>query len=90
MKFNFPHESKEKYGDLKDIIQFSMEGAIKIEPDDLDFDFNDIPDECIITNMDNDERENKPHPNLVGLAKKRDYVRKGIRTRPHRSHFGRD
>ena len=32
-----------------------MEGAIKIEPDDLDFDFNDIPDECIITNMDNDE-----------------------------------
>ena len=30
-----------------------------------------IPDECIITNMDNDaEKENKPHPNLVGLAKK--------------------
>ena len=87
-EFNFPYESEEKYGDLKDIIQFSMEGAIKIEPEDLDFDFDDIPDECIITDMSNDERENNPHPNLVGLAKKRDYVRKG-KARPHRLHFGR-
>ena len=40
-EFNFPYESEEKYGNLKDIIQFSMEGAIKIEPEDLDFDFDD-------------------------------------------------
>jgi len=76
-EFNFPHERKKIYGNLKDIIQFSMEGAIKIETDDLDFDFNVvIPNECILTDMNNNETENNPHPNLVGLAKKRDYVRK--------------
>jgi DNA (cytosine-5)-methyltransferase 1 len=86
--FNFPNENDKKQGDLKGIIQFSMEGAIKIEPADLDFNFDDIPDECILSDMDNDERENNPHPNLTQLAKKRDYVRKD-KARPHRLHFGR-
>jgi len=87
-EFTFPEENKVKYGNLKDIIQFSMEGAMKLEKEDIDFDFDDIPDECILTDMENDEMENNPHPNLVGLAKKRDYVRKG-KERPHRLHFGR-
>ena len=87
-EFTFPEENKVKYGNLKDIIQFSMEGAMKLEKEDIDFDFDDIPDECILTDMENDEMENNPHPNLVGLAKKRDYVRKG-KARPHRLHFGR-
>ena len=87
-EFNFPHENGNKSGDLKDIIQFSMEGALKLEPEDLDFDFDSIPEECILTDMENDERENKPHPNLVGLARKRNYVRKE-KARPHRLHFGR-
>jgi len=86
--FIFPEENENKSGNLKDIIKFTMEGALKIEPEYLDFDFNTIPDECIIKNMDNDETENNPHPNLVQYAKKRDYTRKNV-DRPHRLHFGR-
>lgn len=41
-----------------------------------------------MTDMNNDEQENEPHPNLIGLATKRDYVRKD-KARPHRLHFGR-
>jgi DNA (cytosine-5)-methyltransferase 1 len=86
--FNFPEESDDRIGDLKNIIKFNMDGALKMEPDYLDFDLNDLPKECILTDMDNEEEENKPHPNLVQLAKKRDYVRKD-KARPHRLHFGR-
>jgi DNA (cytosine-5)-methyltransferase 1 len=86
-EFTFPEEKKEKTGNLKDIIEFNMTGALKLEKEDLDFNFEDIPDDCILTDMENDGRENNPHPNLVGLAKKRDYVRKE-KARPHRLHFG--
>ena len=47
-----------------------MKGALKIEKEDLDFDFDDIPNECIMIDLTNDETENDPHPNLVQLAKK--------------------
>ena len=87
-EFAFPEENKNKVGDLKNIISFNMTGALKIEPYYLDFDFNEIPEECILTDMDNEEEENNPHPNLVQYAKKRDYVRKE-KARPHRLHFGR-
>ena len=87
-KFTFPEENDKKSGDLKNIIKFNMKGALKIESEYLDFDFDKIPKECILTDMENEEKENEPHPNLVGLAKKRDYVRKGT-ARPHRLHFGR-
>lgn len=62
-KTNLPH--------LKDIIQFSMEGAIKIDP--ADFDMNTIPSECILTNMDNDDTEDTAnvHPYLRLKAKTR-------------------
>jgi len=86
--FEFPEETDNRLGDLKNIIKFNMEGALKIEPEYLDFDFNDLPKECILTDMENEEEENNPHPNLVQLAKKRDYVRNGT-ARPHRLHFGR-
>jgi DNA (cytosine-5)-methyltransferase 1 len=87
-EFVFPDENKTKNGDLKNIIEFNMTGALKIEPDYLDFDFSDLPDECVLTDMENEEEENNPHPNLVQLATKRDYVRKD-KQRPHRLHFGR-
>ena len=92
-EFSFPEENKTKKGDLKNIIQFDMTGALKMEPEYLDFDFNDIPEECILTDMDNEDTENKdtennPHPLLVQYARKRDYVRKD-KARPHRLHFGR-
>ena len=88
--FAFPEENNEKSGDLKDIIEFNMTGALKIEPEYLDEknQFDKLPPECILTDMGNDEIENNPHPNLLGLAKKRDYVRKD-KARPHRLHFGR-
>jgi DNA (cytosine-5)-methyltransferase 1 len=87
-EFVFPDENKTKNGDLKNIIEFNMTGALKIESDYLDFDFGDLPDECVLTDMENEEEENNPHPNLVQLATKRDYVRKD-KPRPHRLHFGR-
>ena len=87
-EFTFPEENEERGGDLRNIINFNMKGALKVEPDYLDFDFDEIPNECILTDMENDEEENDPHPNLVGLAKKRDYVRKD-KARPHRLHFGK-
>ena len=87
-EFVFPDENKTKNGDLKNIIEFNMTGALKIEPDYLHFDFGDLPDECVLTDMENEEEENNPHPNLVQLATKRDYVRKD-KPRPHRLHFGR-
>ena len=86
--FTFPEENEKKSGNLKDIIEFNMNGALKIEPEYLDFDFDVIPEECILTDMENEEEENGPHPNLAALAKKRDYVRKDV-ARPHRLHFGR-
>jgi DNA (cytosine-5)-methyltransferase 1 len=87
-EFVFPDENKKKNGDLKNIIEFNMTGALKVEPDYLDFNFSDLPEDCVLTDMMNEEEENNPHPNLVQLATKRDYVRKD-KPRPHRLHFGR-
>jgi len=88
-EFVFPEENKKRGGNLKDIIKFNMKGALKMEFDYLDKDFDEmIPKECILTDMNNTEEENNPHPNLVQLAKKRDYVRKEV-ARRHRLHFGR-
>ena len=87
-QFTFPEENEKKSGNLKDIIKFTMEGTLKIEPEYLDFNFDDIPDECIIKDMNNNESEKNPHPNLVQYAKKRDYSRRGV-DRPHRLHFGK-
>ena len=64
--FEFPEEQENNL-DLKNIVKFSMEGSIKIE--ESDFDMTTIPDECILRDMDNDEDENNPHPNLKLLLK---------------------
>ena len=87
-KFKFPEKTNEN-PNLKNIIKFSMEGAIKILPED--FDMTSIPEECIISDLENEEDEdynNKPHPNLVLLAKKRDYVYKTVEY-PNRLSFGK-
>lgn len=54
---------------LKEIIKFDMKGAIQIKKED--FDMTKIPKECILTNMDNEEDENDPHPYLKLKAKQR-------------------
>ena len=89
--FVFPDKIDE-LPNLKKIIKFSMEGAVKISKDD--FDMSTIPDECIIKDLENDEDEDlddidkKPHPNLILLAKKRDYVYKD-KAYPNRLTFGK-
>ena len=90
-KYKFP-EKVNNNPNLKDIIKFNMEGALKIDIED--FDMTTIPTECIITDLNNDENEKledknkKPHPNLISLAKKRDYVYKGTEY-PNRLTFGK-
>ena len=56
---------------LKDIVRFDMEGAIRIEPDD--FDMTSIPAECILTDLTNDEGADEPniHPYLRLKSKSR-------------------
>ena len=61
-EYTFPVVESNEEPNLIGIIQFNMEGAMKIEPQD--FDMTQIPDECILTNMDNDETENNVHPYL--------------------------
>lgn len=73
--FVFPeplNDGKTNLPNLLNIIQFSMEGTIKIEPDD--FDMTTIPPECILTDMENDDGEDTDniHPYLRLKAKKRD------------------
>ena len=57
----FPELPIERDSNLKDIIKFDMEGALKVDPEV----FNGIPDQCILTDMTNQEGENKPHPYLI-------------------------
>jgi len=72
--YSFPeplNDRKTNLPNLLDIIQFNMEGAIKIEPDD--FDFSTIPPECILTDLANEQSEdtNNIHPYLRLKAKTR-------------------
>ena len=53
--FEFPpvlNDGKKDLPGLRDIVEFSMEGAIQIEPED--FDMNSIPSECIVADLDNE------------------------------------
>ena len=73
--FVFPeplNDGKHDLPNLKNIIEFSMQGAIKINPDD--FDMTTIPQECIVRDMDNDADEDTDniHPYLRLKAKVRD------------------
>lgn len=72
--YSFPdplNDRKTNLPNLLHIIQFNMEGAIKIEPDD--FDFSTIPPECILTDLSNEQSEdtNNIHPYLRLKAKTR-------------------
>jgi DNA (cytosine-5)-methyltransferase 1 len=75
-KFEFPQPIVNPNLNLKDIVTFNMMGALKIEPEDYDMD--SIIDECMLIDLDNDESENNPHPNLKLLAKSKDYSYKGV------------
>jgi site-specific DNA-cytosine methylase len=58
---DFPSEET-NIPNLIGIVKFSMEGAMKINKEQ--FDFDTIPAECILEDMSNEENENTPHPYL--------------------------
>ena len=72
--------------DLIDIIEFDMEGTIKIDKQIVK-DLN-IPDECIIKNLEDNETEGKPHPNLKSIVTDKNYVYKNVHY-PNRLSFGK-
>ena len=78
--FLFPdtlNDGKNNLPDLRDIVQFSMEGAIQIFPED--FDMTTIPNECIITDMENhDSQSEYVHPYLTLKAKTRNVEYNGV------------
>jgi DNA (cytosine-5)-methyltransferase 1 len=46
---------------LTNIIEFTMEGALKVSPET----FDGIPDDCILTDMNNTDDESNPHPYII-------------------------
>jgi DNA (cytosine-5)-methyltransferase 1 len=78
--FQFPdvlNDGKNNLPDLRNIVQFSMEGAIQIFPED--FDMTTIPNECIITDMENQDYQSESvHPYLTLKAKSRNVEYNGV------------
>ena len=68
--FCFP-EGHDTVPGLENIIKFDMEGSIKIEKDD--FDMESLPNECVVTDLNNTEGEDTSnvHPYLKLKAKTR-------------------
>ena len=66
---SFPSSSLSSSSDLSlvNIVSFDMTGAIQITKDMYDME-NKIPEECIITDLENTETTNHPHPYLVMKA----------------------
>lgn len=85
--FQFPPEIKSPIPNLKNIVKFSMIGALKINR--TDFDMNSIPTECILTDLTNEEDDiGKAHPNLKLLARDKNYSYRN-KIHPTRIHFGK-
>ena len=81
-KLEFPSEFKKKKMGLENIIKFSMEGSLRIYEED--FDFNDMPENCILTDMNNEEDENNYHPYLKS---KRDTIDKSYGGKEYETLF---
>nr|QFG74454.1 MAG: C-5 cytosine-specific DNA methylase [Megaviridae environmental sample] len=76
-KFEFPEKSDTicSLETPKKIVNFDMTGAIKINEDNPNYHvLKNIPQECILTDMKNEEDTNNPHPNLKLLATDVDYT----------------
>ena len=76
--YEFPEPlSSDNVPNLKDIVHFNMDGAIRIDPDD--FDMTSIPTECVLTNLSNDDGEDEQnvHPYLRLKSKTRNEVYDG-------------
>ena len=62
----FPEEEAER-ADLKNILQFNMEGTMEFPKTDVDFDT--LPAECVLTDMQNTENAHNAHPYLPHMYK---------------------
>lgn len=69
LDYQFPIELLDIKPNLLDIVEFNMEGSIRLCLDD--FDLSTIPEECILKDLDNDEDENDYHPYLKLKCKTR-------------------
>jgi DNA (cytosine-5)-methyltransferase 1 len=81
-KLEFPSELKSKQIGLENIINFSMEGCLRMYEED--FDFNEMPEKCILTNIYNEEDENNYHPYLKS---KRDMIDKSYGGKEYNTLF---
>lgn len=73
--YSFPSEINIPQN-LKHIIKFNMEGSLKISK--LDFDMTTIPEECILTNMYDEQNEDEnAHPYLKLKCKTRNNLYNG-------------
>lgn len=83
-RIRFPAEHPEKeIPDLTQIVKFDMTGTIQITQED--FDWTTIPEECIVTDMTNDEEAGNPHPYLKMKVESRDvpYPKDSPKTKIH-------
>jgi DNA (cytosine-5)-methyltransferase 1 len=72
---------------LKNIVRFDMTGAIQVLPED--FDMTTLPEECVLTDMSNNEGESDVcHPYLRLKVKKRNEMYNGT-TYPNMLSFGK-
>ncbi len=80
-KLEFPEE-KDTENNLEHIIKFGMKGALKFSQEQ--YDFSQIPEEYILTDLNNDEQENNPHPYL---KMKRDLENKSYKEKEYNTLF---
>jgi len=64
-QLKFPEEEAEELG-LKKIIKFDMNGTMELPVTDVDF--GSLPEECIMTDMDNTEEAHGAHPYLPHMS----------------------
>jgi DNA (cytosine-5)-methyltransferase 1 len=76
------HKEPSSWKGLEDIVSFSMKGAAKIGNET--FDLSTLPNECVFTDLDNEEDENNPHKYLL---LKRDLVNKSYKGKTYDTLF---
>jgi DNA (cytosine-5)-methyltransferase 1 len=85
--YEFPNPSETRLN-LRNIVSFNMDGSLEIT--DEDYPLSSLPDDCVITNLDNTESESSTpvHPYLRLKAKTRNESYRGT-TYPNLLSFGK-
>ena len=83
-ELSFPNPSQ-KILNLKKIVEFDMNGAAKVNEEM----FEGIPEECIMTNLENEETSNNVHPYLQRLIDTENPIYKGKQAGRFSFSFGK-